>query len=158
MDWTYLPATILYKPTFTVPRLLFLLHLGRIRGSNYLSTPHKIMCTLRSSPGTIQSHSFFQKFSGLNFVKSIRPGNRIGDPVVTDIKALMYTPDGEIHYKLKFYEEYLPDPRARPEKDSTPQAHTSRLPIKSFKIRHLQELKSVIPQEFHSYFDNLPYN
>nr|CAI5846750.1 unnamed protein product [Callosobruchus analis] len=43
----------------------------------------------------------FKLFDGLKFYSSIRPGRSVGDPVVTDIKALIYFPDCKIQYKLR---------------------------------------------------------
>lgn len=41
---------------------------------------------------SLLTHSFWKKFSPL--INSIRPGNCAGDPVVTDLKHLMYTKRG----------------------------------------------------------------
>jgi hypothetical protein len=35
--------------------------------------------------------------------------------------------------------------------------HASSLPIKATKYKHLQELKSVIPRDYHHFFDGLPH-
>lgn len=40
------------------------------------------------------------------FFKSIRPGNKKGDPVVTEIKALIYETNKEVSYKLRFLEDW----------------------------------------------------
>lgn len=34
-----------------------------------------------------------------------RPGKKKGDPVATDLKVLLYKPDGKIYYKNNFCEE-----------------------------------------------------
>ncbi|VDI73103.1 Hypothetical predicted protein [Mytilus galloprovincialis] len=57
------------------------------------------------------SHQFFKKYSDLNYYNSIRPGSKVGDNVVTDIRALMYLPEGEIKYKLAMSGDYLELPR-----------------------------------------------
>ncbi|GFR65158.1 hypothetical protein ElyMa_000198300 [Elysia marginata] len=36
------------------------------------------------------SHDFFLNFDGINTLKSIRPGDKAGHPVVHDIRALRY--------------------------------------------------------------------
>lgn len=47
-------------------------------------------------------HHFFKDVEHtLKFHKSIRPGKRTGDPTVTNIRALKYTPDGRIEFKLR---------------------------------------------------------
>ncbi|KAF0746515.1 Uncharacterized protein FWK35_00025276, partial [Aphis craccivora] len=60
------------------------------------------------SPYTVEylSHDFFKPFTSLQYFKSIRPGNKKGDPVVTNIKALMYEPQKQINYKLGFSEDW----------------------------------------------------
>ncbi|KAK4871930.1 hypothetical protein RN001_016054 [Aquatica leii] len=44
---------------------------------------------------------FFKNFNQLNFLTSLRPGRRVGDPVVTNIRAIKYTSDGSLLYKLR---------------------------------------------------------
>ncbi|KAJ8889181.1 hypothetical protein PR048_008675 [Dryococelus australis] len=51
------------------------------------------------------NHSFFKDYSDLSFVSSIRPGLNVGDPCVTDIKAIRYSSDG-IHVKVDFEGEW----------------------------------------------------
>ena len=59
-------------------------------------------------------YSFFKNYDSLqsNF-KSIRPGIKPGDNVVTDIRALLYKPTGEVAYKLRHNEEYQDLPQQR---------------------------------------------
>lgn len=52
------------------------------------------------------SFTFFKSFTNISFFKSIRPGNKKGDPVVTEIKSLMYKPNKTICYKLRFTENW----------------------------------------------------
>lgn len=47
----------------------------------------------------------------LHRYSSIRPGKTPHDPVVTDIRAIKYTPDGQITVKLDFDEEWQDLPR-----------------------------------------------
>ena len=42
---------------------------------------------------------------------SIRPGFKTGDPVVIDIRCLMYTPEGILKYKLLYSDEWQPLPK-----------------------------------------------
>lgn len=39
-------------------------------------------------------------------VNTIRPGIKVGDPVVTDIRSLKYKPEGVIQYKVSYADEY----------------------------------------------------
>lgn len=108
-------------------------------------------------------YTFFNDFSLKNYLiyESIRPGRGAGDHCVVDIRALRYNPSGTIDYKLHFADDFNPLPR-RPKKitcliDSVPSLYESRQPITKTKYDHLQELKSVIPRDCHSFYDNLPY-
>ncbi|CAH0731003.1 unnamed protein product, partial [Brenthis ino] len=81
------------------------------------------------------------------------------DPVVTDIRALLYEPEGLIKYKLRYDDDYVllpkrPKPRSNLPK---PKLYQSRIPISQIKYNHLQELKRVIPSDCHSYYDSLPH-
>ncbi|CAG2254832.1 unnamed protein product [Mytilus edulis] len=104
------------------------------------------------------SHEFFGKYSELKYYSSIRPGNRVGDPVVTNIRVLKYTEDGSIQYKLDFSDQYQDLPRRSkvglPSVDDTiERLYLSQVPIKKAKYQHLQELKAVIPRDFHPFYD-----
>lgn len=46
------------------------------------------------------THNFFKDFSGLNFIKSLRPGFKVGDPTVQNIRALRYNSSGRFDYKI----------------------------------------------------------
>lgn len=109
------------------------------------------------------SHDFFKNYSSLNYYSSIRPGSRVGDPVVTDIRVLKYTGEGSIEYKLNYSGEFQDLPRRS--KVKAPQAndtveglYQSQIPIKKTKFQHLQELKHVIPRDYHPFYDSLPHN
>jgi len=106
-------------------------------------------------------YSFFRKYSDLSYYSTIRPGTKVGDPVVTDIRAIHYSPRGEITIKLMFEEEFMELPRrargAGVVGEEPPQLHSGPLPIKRSKFQHLMELKAVIPSDFHAFFDSLPH-
>lgn len=55
---------------------------------------------------TYLNHTFFKRFDEVNFFKSIRPGRWKGDAKVTDIRALQYTPNGDVFFKLRFTDEW----------------------------------------------------
>lgn len=92
--------------------------------------------------------------------ESIRPGKKLGNPKVTDLRALRYNPNGTIDYKLNFDDDYTPLPvRVKPISGCVnfPQLNSSRLKIKKSKWDHLQELKAHIPTDCHDYYDNIPF-
>lgn len=105
-------------------------------------------------------HDFFKDFSNINYYDSVRPGRKKGDPCVVDVHCFRYTSNGKIQYKLSFSEDFRDLPR-RPNKvakDLLPsQLFKSRIPIQYTKWKHLQDLKCVIPQDFHYFYDSLPY-
>ena len=49
------------------------------------------------------THDFFKNYSDPKYYNSIRPGNRVRDNAVVDIRGLMYCPSGEsgIHLQWK---------------------------------------------------------
>lgn len=104
-------------------------------------------------------HSFFLDFSKIGVYKSIRPGRSKGDPIVSNIRGLRYTPDINIQYKLNYEDEWASLPTPRGQNSSAPEAPTplysDSLKIQQSKYKHLQELKSVIPKDHHSFYDNL---
>lgn len=109
------------------------------------------------------NHSYFKNFDDVKFYNSIRPGKKKGDPCVVNIRCLMYSPTGSISYKLSYLDEWkiLPQPKnlnvkSSPFKD-LPSLYNESQKIKPQKFQHLQELKAVIPKEFHSFYDNLNY-
>lgn len=108
----------------------------------------------------VLQHDFFLDFDNLpTNLTSIRPGKKVGDPTVTDIRQLQYLPNGEINYKLDYNDEWqsLPQRRSRADVVAPQQLYKNRLPITETKYRHLQDLKSVIEGDHHAFYDNLPY-
>ena len=110
-------------------------------------------------------HSFFNNYEGLNYYTSIRPGLGVGSSTVTDIRVLRYNTDGTIEYKLDHSDiEFLEIPGARGNitkklsvEDVLNKLYRSSIPIKKGKYQHLMELKSVIPKDFHGFYDNLSH-
>ncbi|WAR25418.1 hypothetical protein MAR_011122 [Mya arenaria] len=81
---------------------------------------------------------------------------------VTDIRVLKYNTDGSIAYKLNHSDEFgdIPKPRssrvANPSiSDRVENLYSHRLSIRKQKYEHLQQLKSVIPRDYHSFYDTL---
>lgn len=107
------------------------------------------------------NYDFFKDFSiprGERY-SSIRPGNKAADPTVNDVCHLLYLPSGVIQYRLNFDEEPQPLPRRAKNMEPGivyPQIYSSRLKISPTKWEHLQQLKAVIPQAVHYFYDALP--
>lgn len=127
-------------------------YVDRIQSSRSIPRPYRVKYV---------QHGFFKDFSHTSNVESIRPGRKVGDPAVTDLRCLLYSPDGSIYYKLKHgTEEYQPLPKGRRYQsitlqDPTP-LYSGPIKIRKDKYLHLQSLKSVIPIDYHSFYDNLP--
>ncbi|XP_057176831.1 uncharacterized protein LOC130545917 [Triplophysa rosa] len=105
-------------------------------------------------------HTFFQDFTKLRLCKSLRPGVRPGDPTVHNIRAIRYNNNGTMDFKIDHSDDCHPHP-SHQLRNSTSDSHTvtplysDRLKIKELKFKHLQDLKEVIPKDFHSFYDNL---
>lgn len=87
-------------------------------------------------------------------------GKSKGDPKVTDIHCLRYSPNGEIHYKLHFDDDFelLPQ-KVNTQSISEPKPlHVGRLPVSYAKWKHLQELKVVLKPKYHAFYDNVPHH
>lgn len=92
--------------------------------------------------------------------KSIRPGRKPGDPQVVDIRSILYEPDSKLKVKLSFDDDWMDLPqRSKPNSEpiNYTQLNSSRLPIKATKYNHLQQLKDVLPQDCHNFYDTLPF-
>lgn len=106
-------------------------------------------------------YTFFKDMTNLSYYSSIRPGNKVGDPTVTEIRVLRYSTNGTIYYKLGFQEDYQDLPRRAKQQTGVgaiTSLHQNKLPIKQSKYKHLQELKRVIPQDYHTFYDCLPFH
>ena len=109
------------------------------------------------------NHEFFKNCSGVKYIDSVRPGRRVGEPQVHELRALKYSRVGnapKIEYKLDFTEEYEPLP-CRVKMPYNPyemrQLHKASLPIKKTKFDHLQQMKEVMPQHYHAFYDSLKH-
>ncbi|KAF4514107.1 UNVERIFIED_CONTAM: hypothetical protein B566_EDAN019077 [Ephemera danica] len=100
------------------------------------------------------SHKEFRDYSQIKIYTSIKPGEN----KVVDIRCLRYTPDLNIFYKLNYTDEWRAMPnKARTQEFNIVPLYEYRLPIKESKFRHLQELKSVIPKQYHSFYESIPH-
>ena len=108
-------------------------------------------------------YTFFRDFESVpsNF-RSIRPGFKSGDPVVTNIRGILYDPSGNVKFKLRHSDPLALLPQRRPSQpdlQSQPTSlYSSPVKIKRDKFKHLQELKSLIPNDYHPFYDGLPHD
>lgn len=105
---------------------------------------------------------FFKNYTKTSFIRfsSIRPGRTKHDPTVSKLKSLLYLPNGEVKYKVRFDTDYTDLPTRIKKYSSTSEPeplHYGPLPISASKWKHLQELKKVIPSDYHLFYDNLNY-
>lgn len=104
-------------------------------------------------------------------LKSLRPGKKVGDKVVTNICKLLYTKEGEIFYKTSFKDnwsilhEQNAGKRTRANtknvdrsEQKVDQLYNEKLPITSSKYHDLQSLKPVIEKDHHPFYDSLKYS
>ncbi|XP_050507268.1 uncharacterized protein LOC126884950 [Diabrotica virgifera virgifera] len=111
------------------------------------------------------TYDFIKIFSETLVYPSIRPGRKVNDPTVTDIKVIKYTPDGIIQVKLDYCGEFIDLPTRKPRSAKTNVSQLGQFkplrnaPIKitNTKYNHLQQLKSVIPKDCHGFYDTLPH-
>lgn len=142
----------------------------RVRNKNIYCPKNYVLAALkaRKKPRAYVvnylDHSYFKNFDSLNFYSSIRPGrNKVGEPVVTDLRCIKYLPNGKIEYKLSYSSDnwkVLPQTRNNIPNiplDKLPQLYDAPIKITGQKYKHLQELKTVIPAKYHAFYDNLEH-
>lgn len=111
-------------------------------------------------------HSYFKDFSKLNYVGSIRPGRKIGDPTVQNIRALKYKPEGSIEFKLGHseHEQFKPLPIRLSKNikftkmENLPSLYKNKLKIKRDKFDNLQSLKNTMEQDYYGFYDSLEHD
>lgn len=113
----------------------------------------------RAQPYVVRylDHTFFNDFSSIGYLKSIRPGTKKGDPCVVNLRALRYNNEGA-WYKLNFDDPWSNMPHRvtrRPQGTSVAKLYKERLPITKRKYEDLQDLKRLLPVDYHSFYDNL---
>ena len=102
----------------------------------------------------------FLDFSKIGYLQSIRPGKKVGDALVHQLRALRYTEDGKVEFKLNHDDAYKPLPqRVKMAVDpyEIKPLFPSRLKVKKMKFDHMQQLKFVMPSIYHEFYDNLPH-
>ena len=123
-----------------------------------------LMRSARKSPRPYHvqhlTHDFFKEGFESLYVTSIRPGRRVGDPQVHDLRVLKYTKEG-IQFKIAHNEDNL-EPLPQRIRDVAgivlKQSFPNRLSIKKRKYDDLQSLKSVVPQDYHNFYDTLSFS
>ena len=124
-----------------------------------------VLQTARISPSPyhvkVLKHDEFLKMNGSYFI-SIRPGKKAGDPTVHHLRALQFSSECEVHFKLSFSEDSAWE--ALPQRVQVPNEPISwirmfpcALSIKEREFQDLQSMKHVMPVECHHFFDNLPH-
>lgn len=129
---------------------------------NILEACHKNPCKVQ-----YVDHTFFTNFDALGYYPSIRPGTGVGSSMVTDIRVLKYLPEGKIQCKLNHGDtEFMDIPKARSQRSRTVQVNDTELvgklynrslPIKKAKYLHLMQLKSIVPKDYHGFYDCLSH-
>lgn len=120
----------------------------------------------QSNPYKVQylNHTFFRNYDKVNYLSSIRPGTRPGEPTVNDLKVLKYTPSKEIYSKLDYTDDWSLLKKRFKKKvqaiipnDSLPNLYTGPRQITKEKFDNLQELKSTLLADFHTFYDQLKF-
>ena len=131
-------------------------------------SPTDYLCYMRHArpkqPYEVKSvdYTFFRDYEHLtsNFA-SIRPGKCAGAPVVTDIRGLQYKPNGDVNYRLRHSDEWKALPCRRPAAKLPAKAkmlYSQSLKLSARKYQHLQELKELIPADYHAFYDSLAHD
>jgi hypothetical protein len=86
----------------------------------------------------------------------------VGDPQVTHLKALNYSPNGTITYKLRHTEEWQHYGTRRTlnniqAMDILPPLYSQRRKIKTAKFQDLQTLKHSLHSDYYDFYDKLPH-
>lgn len=103
--------------------------------------------------------TFFKNYELPSNFSSIRPGKRVRDPVVVDIRQLKYLPNGQVFYTLDYTDNWqiISYKREVQILSSYPALYKRQLPISDDKFKHLQELKGVIEVDHHPFYNGLPH-
>ena len=128
--------------------------------ANYVDVMQNARLT---NPYTVKhvDHTFFTDFSNVKMYSSIRPGTRVGDQVVTDLRVIRYSSTGIITYATNYIDELQELPRkAKVQNRSreTSPLFNGKQRIKDSKFKHLMDLKAVIPRDYHSFYDELAHD
>lgn len=81
-----------------------------------------------------------------------------GDPCVNDLRCLKYD-RGRIFYKLSFADFFKIIPQKPINRDNylPKKMYKQRLPVSYEKFKDLQDLKYVLPENTHQFYNDLPH-
>ncbi|KAF4533572.1 hypothetical protein B566_EDAN001058, partial [Ephemera danica] len=103
------------------------------------------------------SHMKFENLENCKFYSSICPEQGPGTSLY-QLRAIKYTPEGTIFYKLKISEEWTPMPHKLSQPSTNISSkYTEQIPISAAKYRDLQKLKSFVPAEHHQFYEQIPH-
>jgi hypothetical protein len=113
---------------------------------------------IRNVPYTVHyiKSQFFRSHKN-EYYSNIRPGNKTGDPKVTDIRALRYDPSGYVYYKLSFLDNWalLPNKMKKSVLKPSTQLYRAKPGITDAKRKHLLELCPYLPEYAQTFYRNL---
>jgi len=101
------------------------------------------------------SHTFWKKF-GVT-ITSIRPGKGTGDPVVTDLRHILYTPLGDIFYSLSHFTPLRPLKVRKQRRGNIEPMQKYQCPLSvSQELPDLLQLcNMIVPPDRHSFYNSL---
>lgn len=105
----------------------------------------------------VLDYTFFDNYEKTlpEVLLSIKPSR---NSKVTDLRALLYLPSGEIQFKLRHSDEWRTlEVRRITQSAALKKLYRYPLKLKKQKYEHLQELKTVIEKDFHPFYDSLPH-
>ena len=111
----------------------------------------------------VLDYNFFSNFEQMpSNVTSIRPGTKAGEATVNEIRGLTYD-NGEILYKLRQSDAWIVlQKRIAPRRGVVHvfpvPLYSEPIKISKDKFNHLQELKSLLPPDYHGFYDVLPHD
>lgn len=108
------------------------------------------------------THIDFRNYDDKELIryKSIRPGRSVNDPTVSNLREIHYFPNGRIKYKIHFDDVLQDLPQRSREIHQNKEASKlfqTRLKIKRKKFNDLQDIKTTLDKDIHSFYDDLPY-
>ena len=119
-----------------------------------------VLGELENIKRTYLVQDFFKSYTESSYYSSIRPGLKAGDSVVKGIRQLLYTnkETSSINLITMMGWVFIPLPRRIKENTGVvKQKYRKKPAIKSSKYQHLQELKRIIPADYHQFYDSLPH-
>ncbi|GFR92157.1 ribosome-recycling factor [Elysia marginata] len=106
------------------------------------------------------THNFLKSFDEVTALSSVRPRKTNGDSTVVDLRAIRYSKEGEIMFKLNHTDDWKTLPRSRNDgklgtRDTPKALYSGPRKITREKFNYLQQMKPVLPADVHSFYENL---